>query len=117
VLGPPRLWGWLWAEWCPLPASLAWVLWRAVLKAQWSTATQWREQFLAFEKPDRVLSRDLVEAFLAEHASPQQMMALVEQLMEERRLLKRDGRQVQDRLLAHVDRHGEWKHRPRRRVS
>jgi hypothetical protein len=39
---PPQLWTWLTREWCPLPASLAWLWWRAVVKAQWSTTAQWR---------------------------------------------------------------------------
>jgi hypothetical protein len=64
VGAPPKLWNWLTTEWCPLPASLAWTLWRAIVRAQWSTAAQWREQFLAFERPDRVVSRDVVEGFL-----------------------------------------------------
>jgi hypothetical protein len=67
---PPKLWAWLTQEWVPLSASQAWVLWRALAQAQWTRAAEWRTQFLAFEAPDRVLSRDLVEAFLADLASP-----------------------------------------------
>jgi hypothetical protein len=43
VLGPPTLWGWLTREWIVLPPALAWVLWRAVCKAQWSWAAEWSE--------------------------------------------------------------------------
>ena len=51
----------------PCMAALA-----RALQARWSTAVAWRTTFLDFERPDRVLSRDLVEAFLAELASPAQ---------------------------------------------
>ena len=61
MLKPPRLWDWMTREWCPLPARLAWVLWRALSQAQWSTAVQWREQFLAFDREDRAVSADVVE--------------------------------------------------------
>jgi hypothetical protein len=43
VGAPPKLWSWLTTEWCALPASLAWTLWRAIVRAQWSTAAQWRD--------------------------------------------------------------------------
>jgi hypothetical protein len=108
VLGPPKLWGWLWREWCPISASLSWVLWRALLKAEGRTAVQWREQFLAFDAPDRLLSRDVVEAFLGEIASPQQLMDILERLIEEQRLLRRDGHQLQEQLLRHVAKDDPW---------
>jgi hypothetical protein len=56
---PPKLWSWLTQEWFPLSASQSWVLWRALTKAQWTRAAEWREQIMAFDAPDRVLSRDL----------------------------------------------------------
>lgn len=30
--------------WCPLPPPLAWVLWRAIVHAQWSTAEACRQR-------------------------------------------------------------------------
>ncbi len=113
--GPPQLWGWLWREWCPLPASLAWVLWRALGKTQDPLAAAWRQAFVDFEAPERLLGRDLVEAFLARIATPQQLMDLVDQLMAEQTLLRRDGHQVQEQLLRHVDKDGVWKHQRGRR--
>jgi hypothetical protein len=110
VLGPPQLWSWLWREWCPLPASQAWLAWRALSKTQDPLAAAWRQAFVDFDTPDRVLSRDLVEAFLAKIATPQQLMDLLEGLQAEGTLLKRDAHQVQELVLAHVAKDGTWKH-------
>jgi hypothetical protein len=85
------------AEWVRLPAPLSWVLWRALCKAEWTDAVQWRTTFLDFERPDRVLGRDLVEAFLAQIASPTQLVHLCEQL-----------------LLQQTDASGQWKHQHRK---
>jgi hypothetical protein len=93
-----------------LPAGHAWVLWRALTKAQWSQAAQWREQFLAVDAPDRVLSRDVVDQCFREIASPHQLMDVVEALRREGTLLPHDARQVEEQLLRHVDGTGQWKH-------
>jgi hypothetical protein len=97
-------------QWVRLPAPLAWVVWRALCKAEWSAAAQWRERFLAFERPDQVLSRDLVEHFLREVASPRHLVDLCEELLAEKRLLRRDARCVEELLLQQTDRTGQWKH-------
>ena len=114
---PPQLWTWMCTHWCPLPSRLSWVLWRALSQAQWSAAVQWREQFLAFDKPDRTVSSDLVETFLEEVASPQQIMKVLGELMEEKRLLRRDAHQLEEEVLRHVDHTGQWKHHARRSVA
>jgi hypothetical protein len=86
-------------------------------QARYPPADAWRARFLAFDAPDRVLGRDLVERFLEEIATPQHLMDLVEHLMKERCLVRRDGHQLQEYILAHVDRAGQWKHQqPRKGV-
>ena len=81
--GPPRLWTWITTEWCPLPSRLSWVLWRALIHAWGSTATRWRDAFLAFDREDKLVSSDIVETFLGEIASPQQFIDLLEALVQE----------------------------------
>jgi hypothetical protein len=108
-MGPPRLWTWLCTHWCPIPASLAWCWWRALSKAQYPPADLWRARFVAFDREDRGVSRDIVESFLAEIASPPQLIDLVEHLMKERCLVRRDGHHLQEHILAHVDHTGQWK--------
>ncbi len=107
---PPQLWDWMMTHWCPMPMAMAWLMWRALHHARWSTAVAWRETFLAFERPDRAVSRDVVEAFLAEVASPAQLVDLVEHLSKEHVLLRRDAQKMVSRILAHVNKEGQWKH-------
>jgi hypothetical protein len=96
---------------------LVWVWWRALLKAQYPPADAWRARIHAFEAPDRALSPDVVEDFLQEIASPQQLIEIVEALMHERVLLQRDGHRVQEHVLAPVSKEGTWKHQRGRRQS
>jgi len=72
---------------------------------------------LDFDRPDRTLSSDLVEDFLGEIASPQQLVEVVEQLLAEKRLLRRDAHAVEEAVLRHVDHAGKWKHHARRRTA
>jgi hypothetical protein len=106
---PPKLWTWMCTHWCPVPASAAWLLWRAVSKAQYPPVDAWRARFLAFDAPDRLLSSDVVKGFLAETCTPQHLLEVIDHLMKERTLLKRDGQHLQEQILAHVDRTGQWK--------
>jgi hypothetical protein len=115
--GPPQLWTWMTTHWCPVPASVSWIWWRAITRAEDPLAAAWRQAFLDFERPDRVLSRSLVEAFLARIATPPQLIALLEQLQAEGKLLRRDARHLQELVLAHVSKDGTWKHSQGRRQS
>jgi hypothetical protein len=70
MLGPPRLWTCLTTDWCPLPPSLAWTWWRALVRAQWSTSVEWRDAFLVFaRRPDRT-SAEMVGYFFTRHCAP-----------------------------------------------
>jgi hypothetical protein len=94
---------------------LSWVLWRALGRTQDPLAVAWRQAFCDFEAPNRLLGRDLVEAFLRQVATPQQLMALVEQLEHEGTLLRRDAHQLEERILGHVAKDGTWKHQQGRK--
>jgi hypothetical protein len=115
VANPPELWSWMCTHWCPIPASLAWTWWRGVMQARYPPADAWRARFLAFDAPDRLLGSDLVEDFFAEIATPQHLMDLVEHLIKERCVVRRDGHQLQEYILAHVTKDGTWKHQQLRK--
>ena len=106
MLGAPTVWTWLTTRWCPLPTPLSGVWWRAFSKARWSAAAEWREELLSFDREDRVLSSDMVEAFLGDVATPTQLIEVLEKLMEEKRRLLRDGHQFQELVLRHVELRG-----------
>jgi hypothetical protein len=110
MLGPPQLWTVLTTQWCPVPPPLAWCWWRAILRARWSLAVQWREAFLAKARTDAALTRGEAAAFLGELASLPALVTLVEQLLREQVLLKPDGHKIINMLLDQADATGQWKH-------
>jgi hypothetical protein len=116
----PKLWQVLTADWVPLAPDLARAWWYAVAHARWSLATAWREQFLQFARQEGMVTREYVTDFFAKAATLHQLIALVEWLMQEQVLLRRDGKTIEEALLAQADAHGQWKHgqgpeRPERR--
>jgi hypothetical protein len=108
---PPRLWEILVGPaWLALRPARAWVLWRAVIRAQWSLSVTWRQEFLA-------LARDLatgvqqdghvLDGLRALTALPR-LVELLETLMSERVLLKHDGHAIEEYLFKQVDAAGQW---------
>ena len=59
MLGPPQLWSCLTTDYIPMPASLSWQLWRAIVRARWSRSVEWREQFLSLSRQNATLTRNL----------------------------------------------------------
>jgi hypothetical protein len=112
MIGPPRLWTTLVTGWCPLPASLAWVWWRALVRTHRQASVEWREAFLTFARRQdtEFIERDLICTFLMRHCTPRDLIALLEALIEERVLLPRDGHRIEEALLVQCDAHRKWKH-------
>jgi hypothetical protein len=103
-------------DWCPLPRSLAWTWWRALVRAQWSTSVEWREAFLVFARRcDGVPSRAVLAHFFAHHCAPHDLVTLLESLVQEQVLLRRDGRMIEEILLRQCDHEGQWKHQQGRK--
>jgi hypothetical protein len=109
MLGPPQLWTVLTTQWCPLPAALAWTWWRAIHLATWSRTVQWREAFLALAQRESGQSVHLVALCLTSQCAPSNLIQLVEALVQERVLPRRDGRTIIEVLLAQADQNGRWK--------
>jgi hypothetical protein len=111
VGGPPQLWGWLTRQWCPLPASLAWTWWRAISRAQWSASVEWRTVFLDFARRCTGSPNDEVIAlFFTQHCAPHDLVTLIEALVQEQVLRRRDGRCIEEALLQQCDAQGQWTH-------
>ena len=60
------------------PPTLARTWWRAIDRATWSTAVQWREAFVRFAAQDGLVTRDYVDGFLGEVATLPRLVELVE---------------------------------------
>jgi hypothetical protein len=92
------------------------VLWRAVCKAQWSWAVEWREAFLVFARRcEGEPSRRMVAYFFTQHCAPADLVTLLEHLAKERVLVPRDARRIEELLLTQVHKDGLWKHQQGRR--
>jgi hypothetical protein len=62
-------------------------------------------------------SRAVVTVFFARHCAPNDLVTLIETLVQEQVLLRRDGRRIEEVLLGHCDAQGQWKHQRGRRQS
>jgi len=92
---------------CRLHEGQRCLLWRAVCQSQWSQASQWREQLIAFH-PDR---QDPA-AFLLGPASPHRVVDMLELLHREGQLTRQAATTLQNAILAQTTAHGDWRPRP-----
>jgi hypothetical protein len=117
MLGPPKQWRQLTRYGVPLTQGLSWTWWRAITKARWTASVQWRQAFLAFTgRPERTSFRE-AEVFASRHCTPRDLIALVENLVQEGVMLPRDGRRIEEALLEQCDAQGQWKPSQGRRQS
>ena len=100
-LGPPLLQGL--AQAYHLPEHLLRSWWRALCAAQWSEAQAWREALIAF-RPDQPQARAVWETA----CSPSAVVHILELLVAERTLTRQAATGIEDVLLPHVGRTGEW---------
>jgi hypothetical protein len=111
MVGPPQLWQVVAHDWLGLAPPVAWQFWRALVRARWSTSVAWREQFLSLSRQQAALTRNLVGDFLGELCTLPTLIALVEALMQEHVLLRRDGTQIEERLFSAADATGQLSQR------
>ena len=78
-------------------------LWRALCQSAWSTPQQWREALIAYHP-----TREDAAAFLHGTCSPQQVIGVLEALVSEQRLSRHTATRIEERLLAHTTRQGDW---------
>jgi hypothetical protein len=103
MTGPPQLWSVLTGDVLALPAALSWQLWRAIIRARWSASVAWRDAFLRLSRQHVTLTRNLVRDFLGELCTLARLIELIEGLMAEGVLLRRDGRALEEALFARAD--------------
>jgi hypothetical protein len=80
-----------------------------VCRAEGRVVTEWRAQFEAFDCEDRHVSQSIVEAFLRETATPKILIGLLEALEQENVLIRYDAHRLEEQILRHVTKDGQWK--------
>ena len=116
MLGPPQLWTTLTTNYLSLPASTSWQLWRSIVRSRWSRSVEWREQFLCLSRQHAVLSRTLVADYLGELWTLARLTQLVEGLVAERVLMRRDGTKIEEALFGCADATGQFHQRQKEGV-
>src|SRR5205085_2683447 len=100
----PLVWGVLMHEWWGVPRALTWDCWQALASCPWTEVVTFRQKLLLW--PTITSGR---AAAISHGVTPQGVLDILEMLVRDRRLSRREAAQIEDRLLACVDAHGAWK--------
>jgi hypothetical protein len=85
--------------------------WTALCHSTWSQAVSWRQALVHFDQQPRQPGPPVVEetiAFVNATAPPRVVMEVLEGLVQERRLTRREASAIQVQILTRVDREGQW---------
>jgi hypothetical protein len=110
MFGPPQLWDYVTRDYLSLPPGLAFSWWCAIIRTKWTASSRWRDEFLHLANQHAVLTKNCVPDFLGGLVTLPTLIALIEGLMSERVLSRRDGRNIEEHLFAMADAAGAWKH-------
>jgi hypothetical protein len=82
-------------------------VWGAIARAKWAVASSWRQSVWLLDS--RNPSTDAVGVFLRQHSPPSRLMAVLEGLVQERLLSRKEVNAAEEKVLALVSADGEWK--------
>jgi hypothetical protein len=82
-------------------------VWGAIARAKWTVASSWRQTVWLLDS--RNPSPDAVAVFLTQHSPPSRLMAVLEGLVQERVLSRKEVNAVEEKVLAQVSADGQWK--------
>jgi hypothetical protein len=105
----PKFWVFLTQRWLELDQQLSWSWWRALGKSPWSACTDLRTHILHYDGHPYVqqqpeADRQRMDALIA----PGALMRVLEDLVRQKLLLRRDAAQIEDAICSRLDRLGEW---------
>jgi hypothetical protein len=105
----PRFWVFLCRRWLGLSSDLTHTWWHAVRRSRWSAAAKIHEAVLRFDAhpaPGQRPTED--KAYMSALVEPQALLQLVENLVAEGCLLRREAIQLEEAILVRLDSQGEW---------
>jgi hypothetical protein len=105
---PPPLWLTL-AQYWRLSERQTRQTWAALYRARWQVASAWRMVLVHFEGQHPSLrSPERVWNFLSVNVQPETCINVIEALISERLLSRREGSQIEEHILSHVSADGDW---------
>jgi hypothetical protein len=106
LMRPPLAWTQLCWQWWDMPEPVSSRLYRAITTAHYQRPGDFR-RYINFCRTDP-LKVD-ADHFIDEVLAPQRLVEIVEDLVHEGKLSRRDGSRIEDYWLCCVDQHGHWK--------
>ena len=105
----PRFWVFLCRTWLGLSRDLAYAWWGALCRSRWSASRAFREAVLRYDAHPAPAQRPTQEKIsMSGLVEPQALMQLVEDLVREGVLLKREAIHLEEAILRRLDSQGEW---------
>jgi len=109
VMMPP-FWTFLCRRWLGLSTDLAYTWWHALGKSRWTEARSFHQAVLRYDQHPAPAQRPAEDTTtMSGLVAPGYLMQLVEDLVHERVLLRRDGTRIQDGILGKLDSEGAWR--------
>lgn len=90
-----------------LSEAQLWHGWASICRARWSVVREWKQTLVAADALTQ--TGEAAWAWAHAHASPHQLVDLLENLVRERQLSRRSANALMEKVLARVDKHGAWK--------
>jgi hypothetical protein len=108
----PPFWTFLCRRWLGLSNDLAYSWWNALGKSQWHEARTFHQAVLRYDQHPAPAHRPAEDkTTMSGLVAPGYLMQLVEDLVREKVLLRRDATKIEDGILARLDAAGEWRER------
>jgi hypothetical protein len=106
---PPPFWQFLTRRWLGLSPDLAYTWWNALSRSRWSAPRTFHQAVLRYDQHPAPGQRPLEEKLsMSGLVEPQALMQLVEDLVAEGVLLRRDSIKLEEALLGALDATGAW---------
>jgi len=106
---PPPFWQFLTRRWLGLSPDLAHTWWNALSRSRWTEARTFHQAVLRYDQHPAPAQRPREDKLtMSALVAPRDLMRLVEDLVRERCLLRREATKIEDALLRRLDAAGEW---------
>jgi hypothetical protein len=106
----PKFWAWLCQQYLGLPAHVTFAWWNALRKSAWTEAVMLHEAIVTYDaRPFKAQQPQAVIDAISAAVAPQRLIAITEDLVTQRLLIRRDARVIEQAVLDRVERHGGWR--------